>query len=500
MTNDFERKDWRDHDVGNKDRFVRLFGSKLYYIHEDRLWAVYDGSRWNTNPGKVRILKKAELAAKTIFDEAKRCEDEQGHVRLWKWARASENRPQLENMLKLASDELGVSVDEFDADPSKINCKNGLVDLKTGELVPHSAAHMVTKSTAVDYNPAARSPTWERFLNDIFQGDVELIEWIKVALGYSLTGNVDEQVFFTLFGMGANGKTVLTELMLRILGDYGSKVDFDQFLSKDRSSVRKLSATGKLKGLRFAIASEASGTIKWDEQQIKDLTGSGSLIGARLYGSEFTFKPTHKLWFECNRIPPFKDGSHGWRRRVRIVPLEAQFTGDRMDKHLLSKLWVEREGVFASLVEAAKTYYAQGLGEAPKAIEAATDKYLEENDSLSVFIRDCLERDVSTNVSTTAVFSAYERWCVEQNEQPQSSNYLPGNLQERGIQRKRTAQGMVYVGWKLRDRQKPANDNWQLYGEAMVDTTGKVPTLEEWLDEQPQRNWKADAVKVGIRF
>lgn len=492
MTNDFERKDWRDHDVGNKDRFVKLFGSKLCFIHEDRTWAVYDGTRWNTNPGKVRIYNKAEQAARKIFDEAKKCEDEQGRERLWKWARTSDNRPQLENMLKLASDALGISVDAFDADPSKINCRNGLVDLKTGELIPHSAAHMVTKSTAVDYNPAAKAPTWEKFLEDIFQGDVELIKWIKVALGYSLTGNVDEQVFFTLFGMGANGKTVLTELMLRILGDYGSKVDFDQFLSKDRSSVRKLSATGKLKGLRFAIASEASGTIKWDEQQIKDLTGSGSLIGARLYGSEFTFKPSHKLWFECNRIPPFKDGSHGWRRRVRIVPLEAQFTGDRMDKHLLSKLWVEREGVFASLVEAAKTYYAQGLGETPKAIEAATDKYLEENDSLSVFIRDCLERDASNNVSTKAVFSAYERWCLEQNEQPQSSNYLPGNLQERGIQRKRTSHGMVYVGWKLRDRaandngpdlctpKRPSSDKWEAYGREFVNAEGAIPTIDEW--------------------
>lgn len=494
MTNDFERKDWRDHDVGNKDRFVKLYGSKLCYIFEDKIWAIYDGSRWNTDPGEVRIYNKAERAAKTIYDEAKKCDDEQGRDKLWRWARASKDRGRLESALRLASDELGLSASKFDVDPTKINCRNGYVDLETGELMPHSASHMVTKMTAVDYNPAAKAPTWEKFLKDIFQGDIELIEWIKIALGYSLTGNVDQQVFFTLFGMGANGKTVLTELMLRILGDYGSKVDFDQFLSKDKSNVRKLTATAKLKGLRFAIASEASGTIKWDEQQLKDLTGGGSLIGARLYGSEFTFQPSHKLWFECNRIPPFKDGSHGWKRRVRIVPLEAQFTGDRMDKHLLAKLWAEREGVFASLVEAAMVYYRQGLGETPKAIDGATDKYIEEHDSLSVFINDCLERDTSATVSTTAVFKAYELWCQEQNELPQSSNYLPGNLQERGIERKRTRQGMVYVGWKLRDRThalaaandngpdlgKPPEKDWGAYGREFVNSQGDIPSIDEW--------------------
>ena len=100
-----------------------------------------------------------------------------------------------------------------------LNCANGLVDLRTGELLEREPEHLASKLVEVDYDPSAKCPTFDRFINDIFCRDRDLIRWVQRALGYAITGSVDEQFSFIAYGTGANGKSTPFELINKLLGD-----------------------------------------------------------------------------------------------------------------------------------------------------------------------------------------------------------------------------------------------------------------------------------------
>lgn len=445
-------------DVGNKDRFNDQHGASLKFLREEGRWICWAGDRWSDK--NARPYERAEETVKLIHNEARDCKVRGGSRELSKWAQGSQSRSKLEAMLKLASEGLAASVNDFDGIGDEINCLNGIVDLKKGSLTAHSPEQLVMKRADVSYDPAAMAPTWTKFLYDVFSGDDELVDWLQRALGYSLTASVDEQIFFVLYGRGENGKGKLCETMLRIMGDYALPTQFDTFLATDKSNVRALAAVGDLKGVRFALASETESSKKWSEAMMKRLTGGDTLIGAKLYGSHFTFEPTHKLWFQANHLPSFKDATHGFKRRVRVIPFEREFSGGDRDKDMGKKLLAEREGIFAWLVEGARRYYAEGLQDTPAACVRATDDYIHDNDVLSRFIAECMVKVPGHRVGVSDVYGRYCDWCRDEGQEPASMNYFPANMQERGVQKRRTSSGQMFDGYTLRGaaRQIPAFD------------------------------------------
>ncbi len=373
-------------DIGNSDRFIAMHGHALRFVPEERKarqWLAYDGTRWS--PDHANPMKRAKETAREIWDEAKDAPSHAKHE-LANWARKSEFEHRLRPMLALASANMGVSITLFDTEPNKINCLNGIVDLKTGELITHSPDQFVTKRADARYVPGAPCPLWCTFIEQVFLSDYELIEYVKRALGYSLCGLTSEHAMFIAYGLGSNGKTTLFETILDILGDYGTTTEFGTFLNTDKRDVRVQEAVGKLKGTQFTVASETDNTRKWNEALVKKLTGGDTLTGAKLHGDSFEFRPSHKLWFQANHLPGFKDASHGFLRRVRVIPFKAKFSGSAIDPKLREKLLAEREGIFAWLVEGALSYFRDGLGDIPGAVKEATEEYIGDNDVLGRFI------------------------------------------------------------------------------------------------------------------
>jgi putative DNA primase/helicase len=147
-------------------------------------------------------------------------------------------------------------------------------------------------------------------LDEIFERDEQLIDWIQVALGYSILGLTREHCFFVCHGLGRNGKGVLLETIEHVLGSYSHKTRFDTFLQRDGgSNTRALEAVGNLKGKRFVVASEVNDGTRFDAARIKELTGGDTLSGTALYSSKFEFTPTHTLWLACNHLPEIKDNT-----------------------------------------------------------------------------------------------------------------------------------------------------------------------------------------------
>lgn len=437
-------------DIGNKDRFVRDHKGKVLHIKEMDAWAIWDGSRWQVDNNAAHRL--GWQTVRSIYDEAKNCANGQGQRMLSKWALQSQAEAKIRSMLSLSKHALSVSMAEFDTDPYVLNCENGLVDLKSGQLQERTSQDLVMKIANAKFSPDAKCDRWKQFISEIFCGDEELMAWMQKYLGYTISGSVKEEYFLILYGRGRNGKGKLCETLLSVLGDYAKTTDFDMFLSAD-NGVRKMEAMGSLQGVRFATASETDSTKKWSEALIKRVTGGDTLQGAKLYGQRYEFAPSHKLFFQVNHLPGFKDASVGFKSRLCVVPFDAEFAGEKQDKDLKDQLLAERDGILAWLVEGARLYFSEGLGDRPQAIQRATNQYIEDNDLLSQFLAEVCIHNPERTVSSGKLYEAYQAWCQKNGHQaPVGQKFFKDGMAERGVAWKKTKSGNVFVGYTLRDQ------------------------------------------------
>jgi putative DNA primase/helicase len=440
-------------DIGNKDRFRDWHNGNAKFIREQKRWVYYDNG-WHY----ADIFKLTEPVVRNIFKEI--AESPGGPTQeTINWAKVSQSKSYQRTILEYASSFMGFSINDFDANPKLINCKNGVLNLESKELSPHSQGQLHLKQVSANYDDKAQCPRWIQFLFEIFNNDTELMKYIHIALGYSIMGLTKEHLFFLCYGNGRNGKGVLLETIADILGTYSTTVEFETFLQR-QVSVRVLEAIGRLKGQRFITASETSNSTQLNEALIKRLTGGDTLVGTKLHGDSFEFKPTHTLWFACNHLPTIKDASLAMWERVIVIPFDKTFLGEQQEKDLKEIMKAEADGIFRWLVGGAYGYLENGLPTLPDAISKAVRDYRDLHDKLSVFVRECMWHDGLRNVNYTkeqlnafpgvdTIYDAYVLWCGDK-ETPIPKFYFSSNMGERGIHKKKAEKGMVFPGWYLK--------------------------------------------------
>ena len=199
-----------------------------------------------------RLLEAVSMAACAERDSA------------LKWAMRSEGRYSIESTLALADDMTGIRVDtaEWDKDPWLLGVPNGVVDLRTGLLRQGQQEDQITKHAGVAFDRGAKCPRWEHFLREVFDGNAELVSYVRRSIGYTLTGDVREDCWFGSTG-GQNGKSTLFKVLLNLFGDYGFKASFSlvirghgdkgkrdrlrvQFLPREQSSWYTIARRGVL--------------------------------------------------------------------------------------------------------------------------------------------------------------------------------------------------------------------------------------------------------------
>ncbi|MDB4147104.1 phage/plasmid primase, P4 family [Alphaproteobacteria bacterium] len=441
------------------ERFVDQHQGYLRSLGTIKTWLVWDGTRWKPSD-YAEVFKFALETVQSIKTEVEEAEGFLDAQTLQKWSLTSQSEPKMRAMLNMASNHplLVSKASSFDKQKMKLNCLNGIVDLKTGQLNQRTSDDLHTKVIGTNFNPQAKCPNFDKFIKEVFGSDGELISWIQRAFGYSLTGSAQEQVLFICYGTGANGKSTLLKTISKILSDYSTNADFEMFLSNQKSDVRVMEAVGELKGIRLALASEVDASKRFNESLVKRLTGGDTLRGTRLHMGAFQFEPQHKLWFLCNHIPFARDGSHGFWRRIKVIPFAQQFQGASLDSSLPDKLWAEREGILAWMIRGAvawakelqKTNATTGLGPC-KAIDQSIEEYRYDNDLSARFIEDCLVRDNdSGSVGARELYYAYQRWWSDNSdEDTPSEGIFSRRMEERGLKKTRTKAGVVYKGVKL---------------------------------------------------
>lgn len=405
----FGAADYRATDSGNAELFAHLFGGRVLHNHRTGRWLFWRDHRWVEDPD-TEIFLQAKVAARARCEAALEIADEERRKKLMGWAIASESAGKITAMLMLAAAERALADPgtSWDADPALLGCPNGVIDLRTAIRRDGKPADRISRATAIPFEPDASCPRWVRFVAEITAGDAALADYLQRAMGYSITGDTREQCLFVCYGGGANGKSTFLKILRLVLGEHAHVLPFDALANERQGGIPNDIAA--LAGRRFVTASEVNENARLNEGRVKALTGGDPISARYLHQEFFTFVPVAKYWLAVNHKPRVHDDSHGFWRRLRLLPFLARFD-PATEPDLDATLLAEAPGILAWCVYGAMRWYAEGLA-SPPIVQAATREYESESDLLAGFVDDACVVGPDEHARAADLYRAYDAWAI----------------------------------------------------------------------------------------
>lgn len=425
-------------DLGNAERFVKQHGEVLRHGQDMNVWLAWNGSYWSVD-AKNEAALMAQETAKSLWDNVKLAKNKHEEDELLSWARSSNNNGKIKAIQELARPQLAIHSNKLDSHPFLLNCTNGTLNLETGSLKPFDKHDWLTKKVGITFDKQASCPTFKAFLEKIFNKDVELIEFVQRAIGYSLSGSTGEQCLFITYGTGANGKSTLLNILREITGEYGCTTPMETLIAKKANGAVP-NDIARLRGMRLVTASEGEANQKIAASLIKQLTGGDPMTARFLHKEYFEFKPECKLWIATNHKPKMKGNDPAIWRRVFLLPFNVTIPKAEQDPALPEKLKAELEGILAWAVEGFQKWQKDGL-RPPKAVTAAVAEYQLEMDYVKRFADDVLIPMPGKNLSKAEVHSAYQKWIQENDGEDIRMPEFNKELERLGYKAKRSTGG-----------------------------------------------------------
>lgn len=420
-------------DLGNARRLVDQHGADLRYVHTWGRWFFWSATHWQRDE-TGEVIRRGKSVVRSIYAEASDAASKDDRQAVAAHAQRSESESKLKSMVSLAESELEIAItpEKLDTESMLLNVANGTIDLATGNLRPHDRGDYITRCIPIQYDPAALCPRWGRFLEEIFPDKPELIDFVQRAVGYSLTGETSEQVFFLCWGSGANGKSTATEVLRSLVGEYGRQIPAESLM------VRRVEAQSNdlaiLKGARLVTAAESEEGQRLAESRVKSITGGDTVVARHLYSEFFEFQPEFKLWLSTNHKPVIRGTDLAIWRRVRLIPFDVSFPPEKQDRGLLSALRAELDGILAWAVRGCLAWRKIGLA-APEEVLLATEQYRSEMDVVAMFLDDCCIQHVNAECSAEVLYKAFSAWAAANGERTMTATMFGRKLSERGFER-----------------------------------------------------------------
>lgn len=437
-------------DTGNADRFVDRYNNEVRYSYIDKLWYTYTGQKWlSDHTGEVN--KMVDTMLPDLKKELAFCVDDDQEKALNKHIKYTRSNKGKSALVKEVQHRVSILPSDFDRDIWALNTKSGVLDLRSGQLSDHHYSQYLSKITNVEYSDKADCPRWRQFLQDIFDGNGELIRYIQKAVGYSLTGSTKEQCIFFLYGTGRNGKSTFLEVISDLLGDYTCNIQPETIMVRKVSSSAN-SDIARLKGARYVTTVEPEEGVRLNEGLVKQLTGGDRITARHLYGQEFEFNPEFKIWMGTNHKPIIRGRDDGIWRRLHLIPFSVQIPENKVDKELKDKLKREYVGILNWAVEGCLLWQREGLKQ-PKEVAEAVSEYKSEMDVVAAFLDECTQTGPG-EVRASALYQSYRDWAKE-NGQHIMSNTKFGLEVTKRYNKVRDNVGYKYLGVQLADEAKP---------------------------------------------
>jgi putative DNA primase/helicase len=327
-----------------------------------------------------------------------------------------------------------------------LNLKNGMLNWRTGELLPHSATYLSTFQLPIEYNTKAKCPEIKKFFKSTLPKDcVRLIEEI---IGYCLIPDVPFQKAFMFVGNGANGKSTFLNLLTQFLGKEHISAVSLQDLSEDK--FKRAELFGSLANIFADLGNRALP----DTDMFKAIVTGDMITAEKKFKDPFTFCPFAKLLFASNVFPQTNDKTDAYFRRWLIIPFPNSFPERTADRMLLSKLTTafELSGLLnMALTGVRRLYNNNAFSENISARRAISD-YVIENDSIQAFMSDSCEFRNDFSISRRELFDAYTRYCSVEDKKTEGRKTFLGRIRSLDcVNESRTRDERKFSGIRIRN-------------------------------------------------
>jgi len=419
-----------DDDAGNGDALHALYGQEFLYCSA-RGWFKYTGTHWELDTEGAEVKQYAVKTLRTRRHAAVKLDREA----IVKCTKGDEKR--VSGAVNRFKTLVSVGIDQFDRNPDLINCKNGVVDLRTGDVTPHSREQRFTYCVSVAHTQSHSAELLE-YLQGVIGGGQEVIDYLQMALGYSLTGHTREEILFYLYGPPRSGKGTLAEIFMRLLPDpISTMVDFNSFTAKREGDVSNFDLA-PLKPSRMIFASESNRSQSLNPAKIKQLTGGDQVRACFKHKDFFSYRPQFKVWMMSNHPvngDPEDDALWG---RVRVIEFPNSFLGneDKMKKERLKSPEVLEAILYWAVQGAIKWYKLGATGlTTPKAVAETTQKQREELDYIQQWLEEVCKDDKQYWTPNEEIVASYLEWCKSNNIQyPKGPKALSQSLKAKGYE------------------------------------------------------------------
>ena len=449
---------------------AKLYAGQYLYDTSAGEWYVYTGLIWQTitvqtfhhvmaNDLAALFSWGASQAIKAYGQEESFKDKDSVYHLLTHFAKSAGTRRFLEDVehFLIGNPRMAIPGDSWDAQPHLLVCANAIIDLRTGKEEEPNPSQCLRKSTGVWWEGLdAPAPKWEAFQLQIANGDNILVGFKQMNYGYSLTGYVSERKMTINHGRGANGKSVESEVIFSVLGDYAYVLPSGVLLDSARGRVGPQPEVVELQGRRFVLAAETTENAALNTSLIKWVTGGDTLTARGNYAKKMTtWTPTHHIFLSTNNVPRIFDTSPATWDRIVIVDYPMRFVDNPQpgftaelprDPELANKLRQEASGILAWLVRGAVKWCKQGRLVLPQSVRYAVEDE-RGTDVLSVFDRFIADYCELGAYETPAadLLDAFNN-AMEWEYSPKAF----AKLATARFQKKRVSSGNVYSGLKLK--------------------------------------------------
>ncbi len=426
-------------DTGNGRRLIDTFGTAVRYT-PGLGWFHWSQGYWKPDVEALELQELSKRLSPIIAAEVVNYDDPDKQGEVVRWAMQSKSNSRIKGAIENANSDprVLVGVDRWDADQNLFGVSNGVIDLKTGELLRGRPDLYITRRAPVAYSPGMRNIRWEQFLDFATDGDKEYQDWLQRAAGYTLTGSSKYDIMFLVYGPPGSGKNTFVEALVKALGtqEYAWPLDSSILAANDgQSNSSDLYHWAMLRGRRMVWVDELPDSERLKENAVKKLTGS-SEISARSPGEKpFTFASQAKLWVSTNHRPIITDDAM-WRR-IRPIPFtcipevpdpdlkEYIFDPEGALPAVLS--WAV-EGAIKLLGSSAR----DGLGWCTRVAEAA-DMYRKNEDRIGIFFDEETNQSEGASVPVKSIYTLYRMWSEERGERAMTQIAFQRKLADRNM-------------------------------------------------------------------
>ena len=405
-------------DMGMAELFGEIYRREARYCTEHKCWYVYNDGAWRRDTGGLRVAEKAKDFVRLMLLYCGEIENDDIRKKYTEFVNRMGDQRVRARLVKDAESVMLINACDFDSNPYLINCLNGTYNLKDFSFYPPRPDDFLSMQTAFKHTVRrdVRCERWERFIDEVCEGDRDKADFLQRALGYSIIGRSNEACMFILHGKTTrNGKSTLLGAIERMMGDYSCTAPVGLICKSKHDSENAEAASPMLasfKGKRFVTLSESNDYGKLDEEKIKLYTGGEAITARALYEKPVSFVPQFTMWLSCNDLPAVRDRSLFASERVRVVEFNRHFSQQEQDKDLSSVFDEDanRSGIFMWLIRGYIEYTRRGLTMAPHLL-APIRQYEKDNDVVGLFLEARCDADDDAVIKCADLYKKYKNWC-----------------------------------------------------------------------------------------